>query len=141
MVLSDEDDQKNGHPYWYARIISIFHTVVVHKGSKSSSQEPKKMDFLFVRWFGLDASSKARGGWKAKKLHQIGFIEGDAAFGFIDPADVIRAVHLIPRFSDGRTKDLLGRSFSRSALEKDEDWFRYYVNMYVHLGSQSYFTS
>ena len=39
---------------------------------------------------------KARGGWKAKKLHQIGFIEGNEAFGFIDPADVIRAVHLIP---------------------------------------------
>ena len=25
MVLSDEDDPENTHPYWYARIISIFH--------------------------------------------------------------------------------------------------------------------
>ena len=94
MVLSDEDDQENGHPYWYAWIISIFHAMVLHKGSKSESREVKKMDFLFVRWFGLDDSPKARGGWKAKKLHQIGFIEGNAAFGFIDPADVVRVVHL-----------------------------------------------
>lgn len=129
MVLSD--DEENGHPYWYARIISIFHAMVVHKGSKSKSQEVKKMDFLFVLWFGLDNSPKARGGWKAKKLHQIGFIEGNEAFGFIDPADVIRAVHLIPRFSDGRTKELLGHSFVRSGNEKDEDWVRFYVNMYV----------
>ena len=132
MVLSDEDDRENGHPYWYARIISIFHAMVVHKGSKSKSQEVKKMDFLFVQWFGLDDSPKARGGWKAKKLHQIGFVKGDEAFGFIDPADVIRAVHLIPQFSDGCTTELLGYSFIRSAHEKDEDWVRFYVNMYVH---------
>lgn len=132
MVLSDEEDRENGHPYWYARVISIFHAVVLHKGSKSKSKDPKAMEFLFVRWFGLDDSLKARGGWKAKRLHQIGFIKGDEAFGFIDPADVIRAVHLIPRFSDGRTKDLLGHSFSRQAHEKDEDWVRYFVNMYAH---------
>jgi hypothetical protein len=132
MVLSDEDDPENTHPYWYARIISIFHAMVLHKGSKSKSREVKKMEFLFVRWFGLDDSPKAQGGWKAKKLYQIGFIEGDAAFGFIDPADVVRAVHLIPRFSDGRTTELLGRSFCRLPQEKDEDWVRYYVNMYVH---------
>ena len=131
IVLSNEDDRENGHPYWYARIISIFHAIVIYKGSKSNSQDLKTMEFLFVRWFGLDDSPKAQGGWKAKNLHQIGFVEGDEVFGFIDLADVIRAVHLIPRFSDGHTKDLLGPSFSRLAHEKDEDWVQYYVNMYV----------
>lgn len=85
------------------------------------------MEFLFVRWFGIDSDDI--GGWKAKKLHQIGFVEGEAAFGFIDPLDVIRAVHLIPQFSQGRTTELLGHSVARSALEKDADWVRYYVNM------------
>jgi hypothetical protein len=89
------------------------------------------MEFLFVRWFGLDTEEV--GGWETKKLHQIGFADGDEAFGFVDPADVVRAVHLIPRFSEGRTKDLLGPSFARSDQEKDEDWVRYYVNMYVYL--------
>ena len=87
------------------------------------------MEFLFVRWFGLDYEKL--GGLKAKKLHQIGFIEGDAAFGFVDPADVIRAVHLIPHFTQGWTKDMLGPSIARSILDKDEDWVRYYINMYV----------
>ena len=85
------------------------------------------MEFLFVQWFGLD--NDKIGGWKSKKLHQISFIQGDAAFGFVDPTDIIRAIHLIPRFSEGRTKDLLGPSFARSVLEKDEDWVQYCVNM------------
>jgi len=125
MVLSGDDT----HPYWYARIVGIFHAMVLQTGPKSKSREPKKMEFLLVRWFGLDTNEI--GGWKAKKLHQIGFVEGDEAFGFVDPADIIRGVHLIPRFSLGRTKELLGPSFARSVLEKDEDWVRYYVNMYV----------
>ena len=123
MVLSRDDE----HPYWYARIIGIFHAIVVHKGPKSKSPEPKMMEFLFVRWFSIDCDNV--GGWRAQKLHQIGFVEGETAFGFIDPTDVIRAIHLIPRFSQGRTKDLLDHSIARSALEKDEDWVRYYINM------------
>jgi hypothetical protein len=105
--------------------------VVVHTGPKSKSREPKKLEFLFVRWFGLETKDLEKGGWKAKKLHQIVFLEGDSdtAFGFIDPSDVIRAIHLIPRFSQGRTKDLLGHSIARSVIEKDEDWVRYYINM------------
>jgi hypothetical protein len=129
MVLSQDDS--DSHPYWYARIVGIFHAMVVKTGPKSKSREPKKMEFLFVRWFGLD--DEEIGGWKAKNLHQIGFVkdDSDAAFGFVDPADVVRAVHLIPRFAQGRTKDMLGPSIARSLLDKDEDWVRYYVNMYV----------
>jgi len=129
MVLSHENDAKNAHAYWYARIIGIFHAMVTQKGTNSRWSEPKKMEFLFVRWFGLDTDEP--GGWKAKRLHQIGFLDGDdpSAFGFLDPADVIRAVHLIPRFSLGRTGDLLSPSIARSILDKDEDWVRYYVNM------------
>jgi hypothetical protein len=103
--------------------------MVVHKSFLSNSQEPKKMEFLFVRWFGHDMDD--RGGWKSKKLHQIGFIDSNDAstFGFIDPSDVIRAVHLIPRFLWGRTKSLLEHSLAWSIMENDEDWVRYYVNM------------
>jgi hypothetical protein len=62
-------------------------------------------------------------------LHQIGFIEGDAGFGFVDPADIICGVHLIPRFTQGQTKNMLGPSIARSLLDKDEDWVRYYINV------------
>ena len=119
MVLSQDDS----HPYWYARIVGIFHAMVIQTSLKSKSREPKKMEFLFVRWFGLD--SKEIRGWEAKKLHQIGFVEGDAAFGFVDPRDIICVVHLIPRFAQGQTKDMLGPSITWSVLNKDEDWVRY----------------
>ncbi|KAF8810798.1 hypothetical protein BYT27DRAFT_7253415 [Phlegmacium glaucopus] len=125
MVLSRDD----AHPYWYARIVGIFHAMVMHTGPKSTSRELKKMDFLFVWWFSLDKNEI--GGWKTRKLHLISFVPDAGAFGFVDPADIIRAVHFIPRFLEGRTKELLGPSFARSVLENDEDWVQYYVNMFV----------
>lgn len=126
MVLSDEDDDNSSpHPYWYARVIGIFHAEVQHKPTRL---RPQRMEFLWVRWFGRDLSHKA--GWKTRRLHRVGFIEStdNEAFGFLDPAQVIRATHLIPAFHYGRTKDLLPKSIARQASEKDQDWMFYYVN-------------
>jgi hypothetical protein len=53
------------------------------------------------------------------------------SFGFLNPDDVIRAVHLIPGFHFGRTSNLLGPSIARLASEMDEDWIHYYINPYV----------
>ena len=89
MVLSEDDT----HPFWYARIVGIFHAMALHTGPKSTSQEPIKMDFLFVRWFGLD--SNEIGGWKSKNLHQIGFVKGEKVFGFVDPADILFAAFIL----------------------------------------------
>jgi hypothetical protein len=48
------------------------------------------MEFLWIRWFGRDMSQPT--GWKARRLHRIGFLPHGApdAFGFLDP---IRACH------------------------------------------------
>ena len=92
MVLSCDD----AHHYWYAHIVGIFHAMVMQTGPKSTSRGSKKIEFLFVRWFGLD--NNEMGGWKTKKLHQISFVEGDTAFGFVDPADVIRVFTLSLNF-------------------------------------------
>ena len=52
------------------------------------------------------------------------------AFGFLDPQEVIRGVHLIPTFYHGQTTTLLPPSITaRVPSEKDEDWYYYYVNM------------
>lgn len=80
-------------------------------------------------WFGFD--SEHCWGWKAKCLPQIRFLDSDYAFGFLDPASIIRAVHLLPNFCLGRTIDFLGPSIARKRSEKDQDWIRYYVAMYV----------
>jgi hypothetical protein len=126
MVLSHEDDD-DAHPYWYARIIGIFHALVQHP----DHLEPVSMDFLWVRWYGRHIEH--RSGWKAKHLPRIGFIDsdGDLPFGFLDPIDVIRGCHLIPAFHYGRTEELLAPSIARLPAENDEDWLFYYVNMYV----------
>ena len=125
MVLAHEDDAEISHPYWYARIIGIFHAFVNHH----SSPEPVHMDFLWVRWYGRDVGHRA--GWNIKHLHRVGFVDGNdpLAFGFLDPSLIIRGCHLIPAFAHGRTKDLLPPSLARLNAENDTDSTFYYVNM------------
>jgi hypothetical protein len=128
MTLSHEDDGEasESHPYWYGRVIGIFHTEVRHVGPLSLSSDPKRMDFLWVRWFDRDLSHHA--GWEARRLHRVGFVEGRGAFGFLDPADVIRGVHMIPAFAYGTTSEFLGPSLARQRSENDEDWVYYYIS-------------
>jgi hypothetical protein len=40
------------HPFWYARVLGIYHANVFF-GPNFSSQ-PERMEFFFVRWFGRD---------------------------------------------------------------------------------------
>jgi hypothetical protein len=134
MLLSHEDDTSNPHPYWYARVIGIFHIFIQMRDPTTRQfSAPKRFDVLHVRWFGRNLSAEALGGWKAKRLHRIGFLpsNGPDAFGFLDPELVIRGVHLIPRFAGGRTSDLLGPSIIRNKNEGGEDWVNYYVNWCV----------
>ena len=56
--------------------------------------------------------------------------QASSAFGFIDPAEVIQGVHLIPAFAHGKTDGLLGPSIACPLKDKDKDWQYFYVNMY-----------
>ena len=129
IVLLQEDDV-NAHPYWYARIISIYHTFVRHE----SSPDPILIEFLLIRWYGLDLDRLSRFGWKTRRLPKVGFVPdspdtGSPAFGFLDPAQVVWGVHLIPCFSEGLTGDFLEPSVAWLPDEGDLDWRCYYVNM------------
>lgn len=88
------------------------------------------MDFLWVRWLGqaLDAP----GGWDTCRLDQVGYFNDSElthAFDFVDPIDVIRAAHLIPKFNGGRTAQYLE---PKSSIATDDeslgDWRQYYIN-------------
>ena len=124
MVLSRDDP----HPYWYARVLAIFHVYALYTGEGARYAEPQKFDVLWIRWFGRDVS--ASGGFDTRRLHLIGFVESSDkdAFGFLDPDQVIRATHLIPAFMHGRTTEALGPSAIRHTSEDDMDWRFYYVN-------------
>jgi hypothetical protein len=130
MVLGHEDDDT--HPYWYACILGIFHANIIYRGGDTTSVEPQQMNFLWVRWFGRDPNNY-RSGWKAKRLHRLGFIPADipGAFGFLDPQQIIRGVHLIPGFAHGRTDLLLPPSVARPLHDNNTDWKFFYINMYV----------
>jgi len=129
MVLSHEDEETDPHPYWYARVVRIFHVFVQFTDPATSPTKIQRMDVLWLRWFGRNLELKS--GWATKRLHQVGFLNSDNpdAFGFLDPHDVIRAVHMIPSFVYGRTATLLGPSDVRQPSEGDEDWAYYYINM------------
>ena len=52
MLLAHEDlTARNSHPYWYARIIGLFHVYVTCAGDSRGEQ---RIDFLWVRWLGRD---------------------------------------------------------------------------------------
>jgi len=65
----------------------------------------------------------------------VGFVEDsdELAFGFLDPAHVIRGCHLIPRFAMGRTNNLMpyqGPTVARPPGCTD-DWTNLYVDTYA----------
>ena len=132
MTPSHEDttDETEPHPYWYGRILGVFDADIIHTDPYSRTSTTQRMEFVWVRWLGRDLTYKA--GWEARRLHRVGFIpdtEEGGAFGFLNPSDIIRAVHLIPAFAHGKTSQLLGPSMARQPHENNEDWIGFYVNM------------
>ena len=136
MVLSHEDgvDGRAAFPYWHARIIGIYHFMVSKRTEgEACLSSPSRMDVLLVQWLGFD-SPDGQSGWRARQLHKIGFLPDTdvhgPAFGFLDPKEVIRMVHLIPDFASIRTKDLLtGKSMAVPDPGLDGEYPTYYVAM------------
>jgi hypothetical protein len=120
MVLAHEDEgeEDERHPYWYAKVLGIFHVNI----RVSGDIEVERMDFLWVHWFGRDPDHSS--GFEKHRLHRIGLLDPatPTSFGFLNPSDVLRAVHLIPAFSVGKTP----------ALDSETDnaeWEFFYVSM------------
>ncbi|KDQ28847.1 hypothetical protein PLEOSDRAFT_1075744 [Pleurotus ostreatus PC15] len=135
---TDSNIHPDHDPYWYGRIIAIFHVEVIHQEHNTVNvvNSSQRLEVLWVRWFGAD--SNYRSGWSRRWLHHIGFIPEDDecgwadAFGFLNPSEVIRGVHLIPAFHFGQTDELLPYdSVARHPQQESKDWIYHYVNMFV----------
>ena len=85
------------------------------------------MNFLWVQWYGHDTSSP--GGWSAKRLPRIGPLSSDydGAYGFLDPQEVIRGVHLIPAFAHSSVYPPLSGADGHNPEGVCQDL--YYLNM------------
>ncbi|TFK58883.1 hypothetical protein BDN72DRAFT_948719 [Pluteus cervinus] len=126
VMLPGYDDPKSGmdpHPFWYARVLGVFHARVYFRQTQKTTLIP----FLWVRWFGRDPEWLS--GPAALRLDRIGFIPPDQpdAFGFIHPSIVIRPCHLIPTFSIPRTNKFIGASIARN---HGGDWENYYLSRF-----------
>ncbi|KAM5537746.1 hypothetical protein V8D89_008514, partial [Ganoderma adspersum] len=122
------------HPYLYARVIGMFHVMAYRTGDDlegNDDTEPELIHVLWVRWFDLDP--RAPGGFKARRLPRLRWASlDDDAFGFLSPAQVLRAVHLMPAFAHGQSdRALPGFSVARRDDEDDTDWDYHYVGIFV----------
>ena len=122
-MLHSCKDGPNGHPFWYAQVIAVFVFHVCYDGHDHT------MDVLWIQWLRVVPGHC----WSISKAHlpKIGFIpDSPGAFGFIDPAVVIQACHVIPAFAEGCTDSLLQHGHSLAWANDDVDnYVAYYVNM------------
>jgi hypothetical protein len=141
MVL---DQTSCAHPFHYARVLGVYHANVVYTGPGMTDYQPRRMEFLWVRWYqhmNMDAT-----GWRARKLDLVQFppVTDENSFGFIDPSDILRGCHIIPAFAMGRLhidhkshhripafamgmRQIKNRGLSVCARDS-LDWAGYYVN-------------
>lgn len=127
MVLSKLDNtdayDDESSAFIYARVLGICHVNVIQIGTATPDYTPKRLDFLWVRWF----RTISTGSWRMRRLERVSFppMVDDCSFGFIDPNDVVRACHVIPAFSFGvQHPDSQGLSL---CARDSADFCQYYI--------------
>lgn len=126
MVLSSRASDSD-HPYAYARILRVFHAEVFDHTPHSPSPGPTHTEFLWVRWYDIDTTHQS--GFQHRRLPRLQYSTGVGAFGFINPSDIIRSVHLVPAYTYGFNDSAPSSTLARRASDGDQDWRYYYVNM------------
>jgi hypothetical protein len=124
LMISTEGDPastSNVHPYRYAKVLGIYHANVVYVGPGMMDYQPRRMEFLWVRWYRQVTGDTCR-------LDRVHFLPvGDIdAFSFIDPLQILRSCHLVPAFAKGKTH-ADGKGLSVCAQDA-LDWRQCYVN-------------
>lgn len=128
MLLANPDDLEtnSNHRFSYARVLGVFHANVIYAGPGILDYAPRRMEFLWVRWFTYYGSCSVS--WDNHRFDCVRFppTASDWAFGFVDPGDVLRGCHVVPRFAKGPVHPD-GIGLSRCAADS-KDWKFYYVN-------------
>lgn len=124
MVLAHSD---HGDFFCYGRVLAICHVEAVYVGPGMEGYRPHRVEFLWVRWY-RHTGQASEGDWSARKLNCIQFMpmNMDDAFGFIDPSEVLRGCHIVPKFAKGKLH-VDGKGLSHCARDQS-DWVEYYVN-------------
>jgi hypothetical protein len=144
MVLAPESaniratGHESQHPFWYARVLGIYHVNVIYVGEGNTDYLPRRLEFLWVRWYELEDYDA---GWSRRRLDHVSFppLTDEHSFGFLNPDDVLRACHVIPLFQQGSACE---RGPGLSCCDQDhdhEDWKLYAINRCVLLALSSVF--
>ena len=123
--LEEDEGADIAHHFVYSRVLGIYHINIMYRGRGAFDLRKRRFDFLWIRRYqALDSTSSPD---SLDRLELIPLAKQDAV-GFLDPADALRACHIIPRFSLGqRYSGTASRIASKLAKDQD-DWFEYYAN-------------
>lgn len=118
--------EHGNEPWSYANILAVYHLTV----RTTSNPSPQTLTLLWVRW--MEHSTTTLAGLNSRNYTRVSFVPWSSVIGstfdFVDPSHVIRACHLIPAFSLGRTHDFLDPSVAR---DREGDWRAFYANRFV----------
>ncbi|KAG2014244.1 hypothetical protein CC2G_011079 [Coprinopsis cinerea AmutBmut pab1-1] len=137
MVLNPDydpaDTSSRAHPFRYGRVLGIFHGNVnfigpLIEGGRSAGYH--RIDFLWIHWYRVQDNNLPH------TLDEVELLPAQekGSISFIHPSEVIRAVHLIPRFSKGVRSETRsdGRQPRNVKVKRDwKEWTTYYVNRFV----------
>lgn len=128
MGISHEGtDMPTEHPFWYARILGIFHVNIIYTGPQMVDYRPRRMDILWVRHF--EVLTPWSENWKQLDQARLLPVNEKDAFGFVDPANVLRGCHLPPNYAMGKVAPAGISANARNAL--DGDYKFYSINRWV----------
>ena len=130
MLLADDAQSSSSpHRFLYARILGAYHANVIYTGPGARDQNPRRINFLWVRWF--EVVDPGSSGWSKSRLDFVRFppMHQNSSFGFLDPRYVLRGCHILPAFAKGR-RQLDGVGVSCCAKD-GEDYHLYYVGRCV----------
>ena len=122
--------------YFYGRLLGVFHTNMLYTGPGAFDFRKRRFDFLWIRRFVSDTNDTKP--WTEKRLDTLSLVptsQPDSCM-FVDPSHILRAAHIVPRFSSGPLYPTVGDSTKGkgrlpllSKIAKDQsDWRSYFVN-------------
>ena len=125
MLLANDPQANANHPFLYGRVLGVFHANVIYTGPGMLDYAPRRLEFLWVRWFQYIGNHTVD--WKDHRLDCVQFppTASDNSFGFVDPKDVLRGCYIVPRFARGKVH-ADGIGISRCADDAG-DWCCYHV--------------
>jgi hypothetical protein len=112
------------HPYRYAKVIGVYHANVAYVGTLpdgSRDLTAHRIDLAWIHRYNILEADKE---FVLDSLSLCSLFS-DGALDFLDPAKIVRSVHLIPRFFKGRKAAPTPPS---KCVPAQDAWDQYYIN-------------